>query len=156
MTARSGPRLSGDAWESLFRAQVTLMRRFAADDVWGELTVREYDVLFTLAGREKSAMRLGELNEFVLLSQPSLSRMVERLERAGYVERTPSAGDRRGTLVALTPSGAEKQREIGRRHLASIHHYMSNALDAGELATLRELTGKLRRAQESIEERHHA
>lgn len=155
MTARPGPRLSGDAWEALFRAQVTVMRRLAADDVWGELTMREYDVLFTLAGCPHGAMRLGELNEYVLLSQPSLSRMVERLERAGYVERAPSEGDRRGTQVSLTPSGADKQREIGRRHLASIHHYMSGALDAGELETLRELTGKLRSAQESIEERHH-
>lgn len=155
MTNRPAPRISGDAWESLFRAQVTLMRRFAADDVWGELSMREYDVLFTLSGCPHEAMRLVELNNYVLLSQPSLSRMVERLERGGYVERRRIDGDKRGTLVALTASGADKQREIGRRHLVSIHHYMSEALDAGELATLHRLTDKLRFAQDTIEERHH-
>ena len=38
-----------EAWESLFRAQVALMRRFQRDDVWGALSIREYDVMFTLS-----------------------------------------------------------------------------------------------------------
>lgn len=38
-----------DAWEALFRAQVSLMRRFTADDIWDPISLREYDVLFTLS-----------------------------------------------------------------------------------------------------------
>ncbi|MER5838554.1 hypothetical protein ABT116_49885, partial [Streptomyces sp. NPDC002130] len=41
--------LATDAWEALFRAQVSVLRRLAADDVWDQVTMREYDVLFTLS-----------------------------------------------------------------------------------------------------------
>ena len=40
------------AWESLFRAQSTLLHRFEREDVWGALSLREYDVLYTLTGFE--------------------------------------------------------------------------------------------------------
>ncbi|MDN5545350.1 MAG: MarR family transcriptional regulator, partial [Rhodococcus sp. (in: high G+C Gram-positive bacteria)] len=41
--------LATDAWEALFRAQVSVMRRLSADDVWDQVSMREYDVLFTLS-----------------------------------------------------------------------------------------------------------
>ena len=55
-----GTREAAQAWESLFRAQVALMRRFQHDDVWGDLTIREYDVLFTLSGCPDGTARLKE------------------------------------------------------------------------------------------------
>ena len=75
-------REAAQAWESLFRAQVALMRRFQQDDVWAPLTIREYDVLFTLSGCPGGAARLRDLGESSLLTQPSLSRLVERLKPA--------------------------------------------------------------------------
>jgi DNA-binding MarR family transcriptional regulator len=149
-TELPGAREAAEAWESLFRAQVALMRRFQRDDVWGPLTIREYDVLFTLSGCPGGSARLRELGEVSLLTQPSLSRMVERLEHAGLVERGPVEGDARGVLVTLTADGARLQREIGRRHVRSIRHLVGGALDAHELATLRALTDKLRLAQPGI------
>ncbi|WP_456847563.1 MarR family winged helix-turn-helix transcriptional regulator [Cellulomonas sp. P5_C6] len=145
-----GTREAAEAWESLFRAQVALMRRFQRDDVWGELTIREYDVLFTLSGCADGTARLKELGEVSLLTQPSLSRMVERLELAGLVRRGPVEGDARGVAVSLTAEGARVQREIGRRHVRTIRRLVGGALDAEELATLRSLTDKLRAAQARI------
>jgi DNA-binding MarR family transcriptional regulator len=139
-----------ESWEALFRAQVTVLRRLAGDDVWEPVTMREYDVLFTLSRCPDSRARLHELNREVLLSQPSLSRMVERMESAGYVAREPDPADRRGTVVALTDSGAAMQRRIGTRHATSIRRYLGPALDTDELNTLRTLCDKLRLAQESI------
>jgi len=143
-------REAAEAWESLFRAQVTLMRRFQRDDVWGDLSLREYDVLFTLAGAPARTVRLRDLGESSLLTQPSLSRLVERLEAGGLVSRGPVAGDARGVAVTLTEAGARAQREIGRRHVRSIHRFVAPALDADELATLRALTDRLRAAQRDI------
>lgn len=136
-------REAAEAWESLFRAQVALMRRFQRDDVWGGLSMREYDVLFTLSGCPDRTARLRDLGEGSLLTQPSLSRLVERLEAAGLVRRGPVEGDGRGVAVALTDEGARVQREIGRRHVRQIRRRMAG-LDATELATLRTLTDKLR------------
>ncbi|MFC8193282.1 MarR family winged helix-turn-helix transcriptional regulator [Cellulomonas sp. NPDC057328] len=143
-------RASAEAWEALFRAQVTLLRRFARDDVWGGLSMREYDVLFTLARAPGRALRLRELAAGSLLTQPSLSRLVERLEETGLVRRGPVEGDRRGTAVHLTDAGAARQREIGRRHVRSIHALVGGALDADELTTLQHLCDKLRLAQAAL------
>lgn len=147
---QASAREAAEAWESLFRAQVALMRRFSAEDVWGDLSVREYDVLFTLSGCVGRSARLRELAAQSLLTQPSLSRMVERLELQGLVRRSPAPEDGRGVVVTLTDDGARIQREIGRRHVDQIHRLVGGALDADELATLRRLTDRLRERQAAI------
>jgi DNA-binding MarR family transcriptional regulator len=141
------------SWEALFRAQVALMRRFSAEDIWQPVTVREYDVLFTLSRAPEEGLRLHELNLDVLISQPSLSRMVDRLEAQGLVAKKPSAGDRRGLLITLTPAGARLQKTIGRKHVEGIRAYVEPALTLDELRTLEHLCTKLRTAQASIETR---
>ena len=132
-----------DAWESLFRAQVGVMRRLMGNPVFKDLTMREYDVLFNLTRCPTGWLRLNELNEHVLLSQPSLSRMVERLEAKGLVCRRQAAHDQRGVELSLTEEGREVQRRIGRVHVQDIHDLMTPALDAEELAELQRLADKL-------------
>ena len=143
-------REAAEAWESLFRAQVALMRRFTAESVWGDLSIREYDVLFTLSRCEGEAARLRDLGAESLLTQPSLSRLVERLEARGLVVRSPASDDGRGVVVTLTDEGKRAQRESGRRHGEQIHRLGGGALDADELATLRRLTDALRNRQATI------
>ena len=143
-------RTAAEAWEELFRAQVTLMRRFEAGDDFAPLTSREYDVLFQLSRGEGRAMRMRELTELILLSQPSLSRMVDRLSARGLVERRAAPDDGRGVVVALTEEGARLQREIGRAHVRSIRRYVGGALDEDELRTLHHLAHKLRTAQRDL------
>jgi DNA-binding MarR family transcriptional regulator len=150
----SSTRLAAESWEALFRAQVALIRRFADDDVWDPISMREYDVLFTLSRCPDRRARLHELNREILLSQPSLSRMVDRLESAGFVAREPDPADRRGTLVRLTEEGSQMQRRIGRRHAASIRRYLGPALDDDELRMLAHLCDKLRLAQARIPDSH--
>lgn len=148
----SSTELSVGAWEALFRSQVALMRRFTADDIWDPIGVREYDVLFTLSSSDTRALRLHELNEEILLSQPSLSRLCDRLTALGYVARQSDPSDKRGTVICLTEAGADLQRKIGRKHAARIRRYVGDALDADELKTLESLCTKLRLAQTDIEE----
>lgn len=145
---RSTTELAAAAWESLFRAQVALMRRFESGEVWDPLGRSEYDVLFTLSRCPDGRARLHELNREILLTQPSLSRMVVRLEMAGLVSRESDPHDRRGTVVALTEAGGDMQRSIGRRHAAQIRRHVGTALDRDELEELERLTTKLRRAQQ--------
>jgi DNA-binding MarR family transcriptional regulator len=150
---RSSPsdvRTSVAAWEALFRAQVALVRRFARHDVWGGMSMREYDVLYTLSRADGQALRLRELAQSSLLTQPSLSRLVDRLENEGLVHREPVEGDRRGTAVHLTAAGLARQREIGRRHARAIDALVGGALDADELATLERLCTRLRLAQADL------
>lgn len=148
--ARASARDAAQTWEAIFRTQVALMRRLQADDIWDDVTMREYDVLFTLSRAPGGTLRLRDLNEGILMAQSSLSRMVERLEARGLVSRAPAPDDGRGTLVGLTVEGARVQKELGRAHVRSIEHYVAPALDPDEMATLRGLLDRLRGAQRSI------
>ena len=76
--------LANDAWEALLSAHAVLMKQFAAEDIWADVSMREYDVLYTLS-KCPEPVRLSELNRHVLLSQPALSRLVDRLADRGLV-----------------------------------------------------------------------
>jgi DNA-binding MarR family transcriptional regulator len=75
---------ANDAWEALLSAHAALMKRFAAQDDWSGLSMREYDVLYTLS-KCPGPIRITELNRHVLLSQPALSRLVDRLADRGLL-----------------------------------------------------------------------
>ena len=143
---------AASAWESLLRAQVALMRRLSTDDIWDPVSMREYDVLFTLTRAAATGLRLGALNKEILLAQPSLSRLVDRLVGKGFLTKSAVPGDGRGTLISLTTAGREVQQRIGREHMARIGHYVGAALSTGELADLAALTDSLRLTQETIPE----
>ncbi|MBN9612288.1 MAG: winged helix-turn-helix transcriptional regulator [Actinobacteria bacterium] len=136
--------LANRAWESLLTAHTAVFRGFAAESVWREndVTMREYDVLYTLAKCGAPA-RIGELQHNVLLSQPALSRMVDRLAKRGLLERVGDDADGRAVRVRLTPSGAELQQRVGRSHARSVARAVGGALDDGELRELERLTAKL-------------
>lgn len=142
--AESPVRLAAETWESLFRAQVAVMRRLQSGPAFKALAVNEYDVLFTLSRCPSGWLRLNELNDNVLLSQSSLSRLVERLEKRGLVERMPAPQDGRGVLLKLTDAGRDLQKQIGREHVRDISALLTPALTPSEQRELLRLTEKLR------------
>ena len=143
-------KLAVQAWESLFRAQVTVIRRLNRAARGSRVSIREYDVLYNLTRFPGNRLRLHELNEHILLDQSSLSRLIERMEIEGLVTRSDDPTDRRGTVIELTEHGAGIQREMGREHATAISNYVGEALTADELRTLHRLCAKLRLAQQDI------
>ncbi|MDQ0735373.1 MarR family winged helix-turn-helix transcriptional regulator [Arthrobacter agilis] len=143
--AASGPstRQASETWESLFRAQVGVMRRLRQDPVFRELPIGEYDVLFNLSRCPGGWTRLNELNHHLLISQPSLSRMVDRLEARNLVRRRPAETDQRGVELALTDEGRALQRRIGSAHVHRIQDVLAPVLDPAEMAQLKALTDKI-------------
>jgi DNA-binding MarR family transcriptional regulator len=135
-------RLANDAWEALLTVHAEIMRQLAAEDVWCEVSMREYDVLYTLS-KYRKPIRLGELNRRVLLSQPALSRMVDRLVERGLVRRDADPGDGRSVLLSLTAEGRTQQHRTGRPHALGVARRMKSALDDEELNELRDLCAKL-------------
>jgi DNA-binding MarR family transcriptional regulator len=136
--------LANDAWEALLSAHAVLMKQFAAEDIWQDLTMREYDVLYTLS-KCPGPLRIGEINRRVLLSQPALSRMVDRLVERGFVERTAAPDDGRGVRLSLTATGLEKQRQIGRRHARSVTRAVTAQVSVEELRQQEAICTKLAR-----------
>lgn len=136
MTA--GTRLANEAWEALFRAQVVLLRTFAEDDIWIELSQNEYDVLYTLS-KAPDGLSMTEVNRGILMTQGGVSRLINRLVSRGLIERCVDPSDRRATSMRLTPEGAELQRTVGRRHARAVARTMQEVLDPEQLLLVRDL-----------------
>ena len=134
--------LANDAWEQLLAAYGTLMREYAAEDSWSEVSMREYDVLYTLS-KCPEPVRLSELNRHVLLSQPALSRLVDRLAERGLVDRCTDPADGRGVRLSLTAAGRTVQRQVGRSHARAVARAMTAGLTHDELGQLEALCRKL-------------
>jgi DNA-binding MarR family transcriptional regulator len=134
--------LANDAWEALLSAHALLMKQFAAEDIWADVSMREYDVLYTLS-KCPGPIRISELNRHVLLSQPALSRLVDRLAERGLVERQPDPGDGRSVRLVLTEAGRAAQGQIGRQHARGVARAMTAGLDPGELRQLETICLKL-------------
>ena len=134
------------AWEALFRAQVTVMRALNAEFPGGEISFNEYDVCFNLSTQPGRRCRMRELTGHLLLTQPSVSRLVERLSARGIVEKQPDPSDARGVIVALTPHGFDVYRSVAVEHARTIADQVGAGLDDAELRTLTELCTKLRLA----------
>lgn len=132
------------AWESLFRAQVAIMRSLAEDFPSREISMNEYDVMFNLSRQPNRSIRLRDLNKHVLLTQPSVSRLVDRLSSRGYLHKHPDPVDGRGAIVELTDAGYALFRRVAVDHIGSITTRVGDSLSTDELEQLTELCDRLR------------
>lgn len=133
-----------EAWESLFRAQVGVMRTLAEDFPLAGLSFNEYDALFTLSREPEYTAHLRNLNRLMLLSQPSVSRLIDRLAARGLVKKCIDPNDKRSTIITMTSAGLAAFRPAARAHMARIESILTAQLSAEELVTLRSLTDRLR------------
>ena len=139
----SRTQLANEAWEALFRAQRTIYGEFErSEEVWGALAPREYGVLYALS-TAPGPLRISELCEDVLLSQPGMSRLIVRLEDKGLIERVEDPSDARASRVRMTEEGVRTQRRVGAAHGRHVGKMMTRELDRDELTELRDLCRKL-------------
>ena len=132
------------AWESLFRAQVSIMRALAAEFPSDVISLNEYDVLFNITRAPGRRLRLKDLNHNVLITQPSVSRLVDRLTTRGLVAKLPDPRDGRGTIVAMTDEGFDLFRRVAITHMDAINRQFGDSLSEDELRTLADLCNRLR------------
>ncbi|MBS1887257.1 MAG: MarR family transcriptional regulator [Actinobacteria bacterium] len=138
----SRTRLANEAWEALFRAQMTIAGEFERGDEWGSLAPREYGVLYALS-TAPGPLRITELCADVLLSQPGMSRLIARLEGRGLIERVDDPADARASRVRMTAAGVRTQRQVGAAHGRHVAKMMTRGLDRDEMTELRDLCLKL-------------
>ncbi len=140
----SDKRRAVDAWESMFRAQVSVMRQLHAEFPTEEVSFNEYDVLLNLSKCDSRRLRIKDLNQHLLLTQPSVSRLIDRLVARGILAKFSDPADARGIIVAMTDDGYDLFRRVAVRHMESIANRLGSALDDDELDQLSGLTAKLR------------
>jgi DNA-binding MarR family transcriptional regulator len=133
-----------EAWINFLRAHAAVTRQFNAElQATHGLTLSDFDVMAQLARAPERALKRVELSERVLLTPSGITRLLNGLERAGYVDKRECAEDARVTYAVLTDEGQEKFREAARTHRASIRALLTERFEQGELETLASLLGRL-------------
>lgn len=102
-----------------------------------------YDVLIELERLGDRGLRPVELERAVLLPQYGLSRLLDRIERDGYVQRRPCPDDRRGQIIVITPKGRALRKRMWPIYGAVIKDALEDKLSAAELADLDRLLGQI-------------
>jgi DNA-binding MarR family transcriptional regulator len=107
------------------------------------LTLSDYEVLLRLARAPERRMRRVDLAEQVLLTASGITRLLDGLERSGFVERASCDSDRRVVYAVLTEQGVDKLRTASTSHLAQIDALFRERLDDDELSGLADLLARL-------------
>ena len=132
------------AWAKLLRAHAALTRRFSADlQATHGLTLNAYEVLLHLAHAPERRMRRVDLAGSVLLTASGITRLLDGLERAGYVDRAADENDARVSYAVLTNDGYEKLREAAPTHVGGIRELFGDRYSRDELETLAALLDRL-------------
>ncbi|MFP5362011.1 MAG: MarR family winged helix-turn-helix transcriptional regulator [Thermoleophilia bacterium] len=109
------------AWRGMQRAQAALAKALDAQlEAAHGLQLSSYEVLMYLADAEHERMRMCDLASSILLSRSGLTRLVDRLQREGLLERVACSDDARGAFAKLTPAGRDKLRAARATHLAGV------------------------------------
>jgi DNA-binding MarR family transcriptional regulator len=125
------------AGRGMLRVQAALLRQMDAELTAAHgLPLRSYEVLLHLEDAAGHRQRMTELCRDVVLSASGVSRLVDRLEKDGYVRRERCTYDGRGFFAVLTPDGERKLREARATHLAGVRRLFLERLQTGDLACL--------------------
>lgn len=125
-----------DAWVGFMHAHALIMKKLSDDlDAAGQIPIGTYDVLVQLS-EAGGALRHRDLLERLVMSQPGLSRKVERLESAALVERRPDPDDGRGVIVKLTRAGRAALRSAAKVHMAGVDREFAQRLTDHEAAVM--------------------
>jgi DNA-binding MarR family transcriptional regulator len=132
------------AFSRLIRAHATLWRECSARLVADHgLTINDYEALLHLSHAENGALRRVDLAERLLLTPSGVTRLLDGLERDGWVTKAQCSTDARVTYAVLTDEGRERLESAGRTHIAQIGEIFEQRFTADELDTLGELLGRL-------------
>jgi DNA-binding MarR family transcriptional regulator len=132
------------AFAALVRAHAAATRRLSAQLMAEHgLTISDYEVLLRLAWAPDRRLRRVDLAAEVLLTASGITRLLDGLEKAGYVERGTCESDRRVVYAVLTETGLEKLRTASKSHVAQIDELFAERFDDAELQRVGDLLARL-------------
>jgi len=133
-----------EAWVSFLRAHSAITRALNADLLNEHgLTLNDYEVLLHLSRADDGMMRRVDIAASVLLTASGITRLLDGLERAGFVEKRACKSDARVSYAKLTDAGADKLAAAATTHLAGVEELFTGRFSGPESETLAELLGRL-------------
>jgi DNA-binding MarR family transcriptional regulator len=139
-----------EPWIRFLRAHAAITRQLSARlEAQHGLTLSDYDVLVQLYHAPEQALRRVDLARTVLLTASGITRLLDGLERGGWVEKKACTTDARVSYAKLTKAGCTKFEEASTSHRADIEELFGSNFSAGERKQLGELLGRLPLAETS-------
>jgi DNA-binding MarR family transcriptional regulator len=128
------------AWRGLLRAHSCLAKKLDTElDRAHRLPMTSYEVLHHLEESTGARMRMCDLAEQAQLSRSGLTRLVDRLERDGLLERCSCTHDARGSYACLTSAGRERLQEARVTHLGVVRAHFFSRFSEEELTLLADM-----------------
>jgi DNA-binding MarR family transcriptional regulator len=135
----------GEAWGALARTHAAISQRLqdalAAADFpplpW-------YEMLATVADAPEQRMKMGELAEALVITRGGLTKLLDRLIKAGLMERTFCETDRRVSYATLLPAGADLLEEMRPVVVAELKSSFAASLSAAQARDLRDALDRVR------------
>jgi DNA-binding MarR family transcriptional regulator len=132
------------AWVRFLRAHAALTRELSARlEAEHGLTMSDFDVLIQLYHADGHAMRRVDIARSVLLTASGITRLLDGLERCGYVAKKACPSDARVSYAVLTEEGLRKIEEARNSHMADVDELFGTRFEAREREHLAELLGRL-------------
>jgi DNA-binding MarR family transcriptional regulator len=126
-----------DAWRGLLRVHASLLRELDAElEAAHRLPLTSYEVLIQLAEAPDRRMRMCDLADSVLLSRSGMSRLVDRLERDGLLQRAACSVDARGSFAVITQAGLDLLAQARPTHHEGVRRRFLAHFGDDELAQL--------------------
>ncbi len=142
-----GPGLDGKreaAWRAMITAHATVVEKIErALHEAGLPPLGWYDVLLELSAAPVCRLRMHELARAVVLSRSGLTRLVDRLEKAGLLRREPDLSDRRGAFAVLTDEGKDMLRRMWPVYAAGIAEHFGRHISDEEAHALTEALSRV-------------
>lgn len=132
------------AWVRLMKAQQMALNHIERSLKGAKLPpLVWYDVLLEVERAGPAGLRPFELERAMLLAQYNLSRLVDRIELAGYVARQTCEDDGRGQLIVITPAGQALRKRMWPIYAGAIESAVGSKLTTEKAAALEGLLGRL-------------
>ena len=133
-----------DSWVAFLRSHAAITRELSAElQREHGMTLNDYEVLLHLSHADGGRMRRVDLAERVLLTASGITRLLDGLERGGFVCKETCDSDARVSYAKLTAKGEAKLRAAADTHLRGIDELFLARYSGSELATLAELLSRL-------------
>jgi DNA-binding MarR family transcriptional regulator len=133
-----------EAWRSYLQSHASIVRMLDAELVAEHgMTTRDYEVLLYLAQADGKQLAMSALAERTMLTRSGITRLVDGLVEAGWIERVACPNDARVSYAQLTDDGHAKLREAGCSHVTSIHRLFLEHFTLQEIDQLASLLRRL-------------
>lgn len=129
-----------NAWRGLLATHSRVIARLDEElEREHGLPLTSYEVLIYLADAEDCSLRMSDLADRLFLSRSGLTRLVDRLVKAGLVERVRCESDRRGSYARLTDEGRRRFGTARPTHLRGVREHFLSKLGEDDLDRLAEI-----------------